>query len=81
MSEGLTVISALASAVIGLAIISVIVSKNANTASVISSAATGFGNIIHAAVQPVSGSGTGGNLANSTGIYLTNPTGIQLGTV
>lgn len=42
-------------AVIGVAIIAVLVSKNANTGSVLTSAGTSFSSIITAAVAPVSG--------------------------
>lgn len=45
---------AIATAVIGLAALAVLVSNRANTAGVISSAASGFSNIITAAIKPVS---------------------------
>lgn len=45
---------AVATAVIGLAALAVLVSNRANTAGVISSATTGFSNIISAAIKPVS---------------------------
>jgi hypothetical protein len=54
------IISSILLAVIGLAIISVLVSKNAQTGSVLKSAGSAFGSIITAAVSPVSGGiGTG----------------------
>jgi hypothetical protein len=40
---------------VGLALTAVLVSKNANTSSVITSAGTAISNIIGAAVKPVSG--------------------------
>lgn len=54
-------------AVIGIAILSVIVSSKANTSGVIQSAASGLGNIIAVAVSPVSGSGVTPNLSYSSG--------------
>jgi hypothetical protein len=50
--ESLTVI---ATAIIGIAIIAVLVSKNANTSGVIQAAGTAFGNDITAAISPVTG--------------------------
>jgi hypothetical protein len=48
-------------AIVGLAIIAVIVSRNANTPAVISSIGTAFGGAIQAAVSPLgTGGGTGG---------------------
>ena len=46
----------IASAIVGLTIIAVLVSKNANTGSLITSSGTAFGNVLKAAVSPVSGS-------------------------
>lgn len=43
------------SAIIGVAILSVLVSQKANTAGVIQAAASGFSNSIGAAVSPVTG--------------------------
>lgn len=45
----------IALAVVGLAIISVLVSKNAQTSSVIQAAASGFGNSLGVAEAPVTG--------------------------
>lgn len=45
----------IALAVIGLAIVSVLVSKNANTASDIQAAASGFNNALGVAESPVTG--------------------------
>lgn len=46
-----------ATAIIGLAIIAVIVSKQADTGNVIGQAGTAFGNVIKAAVSPLSSAG------------------------
>lgn len=59
MSEGVSAIAGILAAIVGLAIVAVIVSKNANTSSVISAGGTAFSGIISAAVSPVSGTGTG----------------------
>jgi PRD1 phage membrane DNA delivery len=58
----------IASAIVGIAIIAVLVSKQANTGSVISSAASGFAQDIGAAVSPITGgssfAGGGGGLSS-----------------
>jgi PRD1 phage membrane DNA delivery len=63
-------ILAIISAVVGLAVIAVIVSKNANTPTVISSAGSALSNVIGAAVAPVTGSGSG--LSNLFGSVSSN---------
>lgn len=52
----------IATAIIGVAILAVLVSKNSNTSSVISAAGAAFSNAIGVAVSPVTGGGgfTGG---------------------
>lgn len=56
MSEHLfTSITSIALAVVGLALVAVIVSKNANTGGVLSSAGNALANDIRAATSPVSG--------------------------
>lgn len=52
-TEGLVTI---ALAVVGLAVLSVLVSRNANTTGVIQASASGFGNVLGVAMSPVSGS-------------------------
>lgn len=54
-----------ATAIIGLAIIAVLVSKNANTSRVISAGAGGLATGIQAAVSPITGSG-GLNMAGTS---------------
>lgn len=49
-------IASIAAAIIGLAIISVIVSKNANTSGVLQAGGSALGGLIQAAVSPVSNS-------------------------
>lgn len=44
-----------ATAIVGVAIVSVIVSKKSNTAAVIQSAASGFSNALGVAISPVTG--------------------------
>jgi len=59
--------STIALAVIGLAIVAVIISKKSNTANVIQSAASGLANNIGVAISPVTG--------QSVGLHLDYPTG------
>lgn len=59
MNDWGTAIAAMVTAVIGLAIISVLVSKNAQTSQVITSFGSSVGTLIGAAVSPVTG-GSGG---------------------
>lgn len=65
-------VAGVATAIIGLAIIAVLVSQNAQTSGVIQSAASGFGNVISAAVGPVTGGG-GTSGIGSGGVNLTYP--------
>lgn len=53
ISEGVTILAA----IVGLATIAVLVSKQANTSSVLTSGGTAFSSILKAAVSPISGSG------------------------
>lgn len=46
-------------AIVGVAIVAVLVSRNANTSGVISSAAGGFSQALSVAEAPVTGSGSG----------------------
>lgn len=50
--EGLVTIAGL---VVGLGMVSVLVSKNANTSGVIQAGASGFGNVLGVAESPVTG--------------------------
>jgi hypothetical protein len=59
MNQLVNSMTVLLSAVIGVAILSVLVSKNANTTGVISSASSGFEGILGAAEGPVTGSSLG----------------------
>lgn len=58
--EAIDAIVSIVTAIIGLAILSVIVSKNANTSGVISAASSGLASDIQAATGPVSGSSLSG---------------------
>lgn len=60
MKDGIGAIVAIFTAVIGVAIIAVLVSKNSNTSTVLGSLFTGFGNVIGKAVAPVTDAGFGG---------------------
>jgi hypothetical protein len=55
MDQFWTSVVTVATAIVGLAIIAVLVSQRANTANVISSAARGFAEDLGAAVSPVTG--------------------------
>ena len=50
-------ITAILTAIVGVAIVAVILSRNSNTAQVISSAAGGFSEALGVAVSPITGSG------------------------
>lgn len=50
----------IAVAIIGLATLAVIVSRNANTSGVINSASKGFSLALSTAISPVTGGGNGG---------------------
>lgn len=69
-----TSITAIAVAIIGVAIVAVIVSSHAQTPQVLQAAGQAFGGILQVAVSPVAGGGTTGNLGNlvtnSSGNYL-----------
>jgi hypothetical protein len=64
------------SAIIGLAIVAVLVSKNSQTGTVIKSAGSGLSAVILAAVSPIT-AGTGGSGADSvsSALGLSNSTG------
>lgn len=54
-------------AIIGVAIVAVLVSKNANTTGVINSASSGFSSALKTALSPVDGSSSGLNLGGFPG--------------
>ena len=68
-------ITAVLTAVIGVAILAVIVSKNAQTGSVLSAGGSAFAAILGAAEAPVTGGGV--SSLNLSGLNL-NPTGLSL---
>lgn len=53
-------VASILTAIIGVAILSVLVSQNSNTTGVIQAITSGFGSILSVAVSPVSGGGSGG---------------------
>lgn len=55
----------IASGILGLAIVGVLVSKNATTAAAIQAAASGFSNILGTVIAPVSGSGAATSAAST----------------
>lgn len=56
----------IAVAIVGVALLAVLVSKNAQTPQVISSAGSAFANALNAATGPITGLGIGGSLGNET---------------
>jgi hypothetical protein len=60
-------IAAIATSIIGVAIVAVIVSKNAQTGSVISAAGQAFEGILGVAVSPVTGGSSGGSSGGGGG--------------
>lgn len=59
MNDAIGGIVTVATAIVGIAILAVLVSKNANTAGVIQAGTQGFAADIAAAVSPITGSGAG----------------------
>jgi hypothetical protein len=67
--------------VIGITILAVLVSQSSNTSNVLTAAGTAFGNILKAAVSPVTSSGSGissGLLGNLQNISLTSGSGLAV---
>ena len=60
MSQLVNSLTVLLAAIIGVAILSVILSKNSQTSAVITAGSNGFGSLLKAAEAPVSGSDFGG---------------------
>lgn len=61
-----TSIVSIATAVVGVAILATIVSKNSNTAGVITAASSGFSGILGTALSPVTGNVAGFSSNNNT---------------
>lgn len=66
MNNAFSVITAILGAIIGLAIISVLISPNAKTGTVIGATGTALSNILRAATAPVTGAANAGNLGANT---------------
>jgi hypothetical protein len=58
MNDFLRTLEAVAGLIVGVALVSIIVSKNANTTGVIQAAASGFGNSLAVAEAPVTNAST-----------------------
>lgn len=67
MDQFWTSVVTIASAIVGIAIIAVLVSNKAQTSSVITSATSGFANDIEAAVSPVTGNAATPNVGGNNG--------------
>lgn len=65
--KAVTGVVAILTAIIGVAIVAVLVSKQSNTASVIGAGGSAFSNILKTAVSPISGGGLGSGLFGSSG--------------
>lgn len=59
MNQLVNSMTVLVSAIIGVAILSVLVSRNSNTTGVIQAASQGFGSMLSAAEGPITGAGGG----------------------
>lgn len=65
MSEVGSALTSIIMAVIGVAIIAVLVSQKAQTAGVLQAGGTAISNVLGAALSPVTGSSLGSNLINT----------------
>jgi len=66
-----TSIVSIATAVVGVAILATIVSKNSNTTGVITAASQGFSGILSTALSPVTGGAVTGFSANNNALNIT----------
>ncbi len=66
----MTSIVTIATAIVGLAIVSVLVSKNANTSQVIGASGSAFSGALGVAVSPVTSSGLTGSFGNNNSFQL-----------
>ncbi len=65
--RAVTGVVAILTAIIGVAIVAVLVSSQSNTASVLTAGGGAFANILKTAVSPVSGGGLAGGLFGQSG--------------
>lgn len=65
MDKAETMLIAIVSGIIGLAIVAVVVSKNAQAPTVLQAAGSALSSVIAAAVSPVTGGGVAGALSPS----------------
>jgi hypothetical protein len=75
MSQITEMLLTIAMGILGVAILSIIVSKNSNTAGVIQASASGFGNALDVAISPVTGMGVAPNLSYPGGMGTGNVLG------
>jgi len=64
---GSTTLMAMFTGIVGVAMVAIIISQKANSAAVIQSLSSGIGNVIGAAVAPVTGNSTSNNAQTPTG--------------
>lgn len=69
MSELTNALVTVAVAIVGVAILAVLVSRNSQTPQVVSSLGQSFAQALNAATSPVTGGGLGGYQPYSGGIY------------
>jgi hypothetical protein len=68
--KAITGLVAIITAIIGVAIIAVLVSNQSNTSGVLSAGGNAFSNILKTAVSPVTGGGSGfGNINPISGLF------------
>ena len=71
-----TSVVSILTAVVGVAFLATLVSKNANTAGIISAGSSGFSGILGTALSPVTGSG--GALLNNNSLNISGNSGFTL---
>lgn len=71
MNNILEPVVTIATAIVGVAILAILISKKSNTAGVLQAAASGFSNALGTAISPVTGSNIGFNVGYpSSGLSL-----------
>lgn len=65
MNELWSSVTAIALAIVGVAVLAVIVGKNSNTSGVISAASSGFSGALSTALSPITGASSSNNILSS----------------
>lgn len=74
MNQLTEAVMTIATAIVGVAILAVLVSRRSNTAGVLGAAGSAFANMLSAATGPVTGAVTAPNVGSNTGFGLGLPT-------